>query len=125
MFEAAGLTVSMTTQHHSHDSYGYRFEAPDKTIVISGDTNYSEALIAAAKGCDILVHEVYSQQGLQGRTPDWRAYHAASHTSAPDVGRVAAQIKPRKIVLYHLLPMGQTREQVLADVRSHYTGGTI
>ena len=106
-------------------AYGYRFEAPDKTIVISGDTTYSEALIAAAKGCDILVHEVYSQQGWRGRTPDWRAYHAASHTSAPDVGRVAAQVKPRRLVLYHLLPMNQTREQVLSEIRSNYPGETI
>jgi ribonuclease Z len=58
-------------------AYGYRFEARDKVIVISGDTTYSDALIAAAKGCDILVHEVYSQKGWEARTPEWRKYHAA------------------------------------------------
>ena len=106
-------------------AYGYRFEARDKTIVISGDTTYSEALIAAAKGCDILVHEVYSQKGLEQRTPDWRRYHAAFHTSAPDVGRVAAQVRPRKLVLYHLLPMGQSEAEVLAEVRTQYQGEVI
>ena len=106
-------------------AYGYRFEAADKVIVISGDTTYSEALIAAAKGCDILVHEVYSEKGLARRTPGWRAYHAASHTSGPDVGRVAAQVRPRKLVLYHSLPMGETPEQVLNEVRSKYDGQVI
>jgi ribonuclease BN (tRNA processing enzyme) len=103
-------------------AYGYRFEAPDKTIVISGDTTYSPALIAAAKGCDILVHEVYSEKGLQARTPDWQRYHAAFHTSGRDVGRVAAQVRPKTLVHYHQLPMGQTEEEVLAEVRQLYDG---
>lgn len=106
-------------------AYGYRFEARDKVIVISGDTTYSPALIAAARGCDILVHEVYSQKGLEGRTPDWQRYHAAFHTSAPDVGRVAAQVRPRKLVLYHLLPMGQSEAEVLAEIRTQYKGDVI
>jgi ribonuclease Z len=106
-------------------AYGYRFEAKDKVIVISGDTTYSDALIAAAKGCDILVHEVYSQKGWEARTPEWRKYHAAYHTSAPDVGRVAAQVRPKKLVLYHLLPMGQTAEEVLGEVRRNWDGEAI
>jgi ribonuclease BN (tRNA processing enzyme) len=106
-------------------AYGYRFEARDKTIVISGDTTFSPGLIAAAKGCDILVHEVYSQKGWEARTPDWQRYHAAFHTSGPDVGRVAAAVQPRKLVLYHLLPMGQPPEQVLAEVHSTYPGEVI
>jgi ribonuclease Z len=106
-------------------AYGYRLEAKDRTIVISGDTTYSEDLIAAAKGCDILVHEVYSQRGWEKRTPEWRQYHAAYHTSAPDVGRVAAQVKPRKLVLYHLLPMGETAEEVLAEVRRNWGGEVV
>jgi ribonuclease Z len=106
-------------------AYAYRFEAKDKIIVVSGDTTYSEALIAAAKGCDILVHEVYSKKGWEARTPDWQRYHAAFHTSAPDVGRVAARVAPKKLVLYHLLPMGQTPEQVLSEIRTAWQGETI
>jgi len=106
-------------------AYGYRFEAKDKVIVISGDTTYSEGLIAAAKGCDILVHEVYSQKGWEGRTADWQKYHAAYHTSAPDVGRAAAQARPKKLVLYHLLPMGQTADEVLGEVRRNWAGEVI
>jgi ribonuclease BN (tRNA processing enzyme) len=106
-------------------AYGYRFEARDKVIVFSGDTTFSEELARQAKGCDILVHEVYSQKGLEKRTPDWRRYHAAFHTSAPDVGRIAAQAQPKKLVLNHLLPMGETPEEVLAEVRKHFQGEVI
>jgi len=106
-------------------AYGFRFEAQDKVIVVSGDTTYSEALIQAAKGCDILIHEVYSQKGLARRTPEWQRYHAAFHTPGPDVGRVAAEVRPRTLVLYHQLPMGETPSEVLEEVREHFNGRVI
>ena len=106
-------------------AYGYRFEAGGKVIVISGDTTYSEALAAAAKGCDILVHEVYSARGLARRTPEWQRYHSAFHTSGEDLGRVAAEARPRKLVLYHQLPMGETAEEVVGEVRSRFDGEVI
>jgi ribonuclease Z len=40
------------------EAYGYRFEARDKVIVVSGDTTYDERMVEFAKGADILVHEV-------------------------------------------------------------------
>lgn len=73
-------------------------------LVVSGDTTYSESPIAEAKGCDILVHEVYSRKGWEARTPGWQRYHAVSHTSRINVGRIAAQVNPKKLVRYHPLP---------------------
>ncbi len=106
-------------------AYGYRFQSAGKVIVFSGDTTYSEELIRQAKGCDILVHEVYSQKGFEKRTPEWQRYHAAFHTSAVDVGRLAAEVQPKKLVLNHLLPMGETPEEVIAEVRQHFHGEVI
>ena len=121
--DEAMRVIAFAVPHGSWKSaYGYRFEAADKTIVISGDTIFSPALIAAARGCDILLHEVYSEKGLAARTPDWQKYHKAFHTSGPDVGRVAAGVGAREVVLYHQLPMGQTGDEVLEEVRSVYSG---
>jgi ribonuclease BN (tRNA processing enzyme) len=106
-------------------AYGYRFEAKDKTIVFSGDTTYSESLARAAAGCDILVHEVYSAAGLARRTPDWQKYHSTFHTSGADVGRLAEAVRPKKLVLYHQLPMGQTPEEVIDEIRQRYPGEII
>ncbi len=118
--------IAFAVRHGSWKyAYGYRFEAPDKVIVFSGDTTYSEELARQAKGCDILVHEVYSEKGLRRRTPEWQRYHAAFHTSAPDVGRIAAMAQPRKLVLNHLLPMGETPEEVVSEVRQHFQGEVI
>ena len=124
--DAAMRIVAFAVDHGGwKHAYGYRFEAPDKVIVVSGDTTYSRSLVEAAKGCDILVHEVYSEKGLANRTPDWQRYHSAYHTSAVDVGRIAAEVHPKTLVLYHLLPMGEKPEEVLDEVRRNFTGKIV
>jgi ribonuclease BN (tRNA processing enzyme) len=124
--DSAATVTAFPVPHGSwKHAFGYRFDIDGKSIVISGDTTLSETLMEAARGCDILVHEYYSQKGWDGRTPDWQKYHAAFHTSAPDLGRLAAKVQPKKLVLYHHLPMGQSPEQVLAEVREHFRGEVI
>jgi ribonuclease Z len=124
--DGALKVIAFPVSHGSwKHAFGYRFEAPDKVIVISGDTRYSESLIAAARGCDILVHEVYSRKGWEGRAPEWQRYHAAFHTSGPDLGRAAAQVKPRTLVLYHQLLMGQTPDELVREIRAHFDGEVI
>jgi ribonuclease Z len=106
-------------------AYGYRFEAKDKIVVFSGDTTYSDAVARACNGCDILVHEVYSAAGLAQRTPDWQRYHAAFHTSGIELGRLAAEAKPKKLTLYHQLPMEQTPEEVVGEIRRNFNGEIV
>src|SRR6266581_4842711 len=52
----ANVTVTAFATKHAMESYGYRFNTPDRSIVISGDTNPTQATIAACRGCDILIH---------------------------------------------------------------------
>jgi ribonuclease Z len=42
------------------ESYCYRFDTPDRSIVISGDTKPSLATIDACNGCDVLIHEAHT-----------------------------------------------------------------
>jgi ribonuclease Z len=123
--ETARVTAFPVAHGGWKHAYGYRFEIGGKRIVISGDTTVSERLAQEAAGCDILVHEVYSQKGWEGRTPEWRRYHAAYHTSAPDLGRLAERVRPGKLVLYHQLPMGQSPDEVVGEVRRLFRGEVI
>lgn len=107
-----------TWQH----AYGFRFETPDRVIVFSGDTTYCPNLIEHARGCDILVHEVYSAAGLAERAPEWQRYHSTFHTSGPDVARIASYLRPKLLLLYHALPFRETEEGLLNEVRSTYDG---
>ncbi|MFQ5680311.1 MAG: MBL fold metallo-hydrolase [Gemmatimonadota bacterium] len=104
------------------EAYGYRFETADRSIVISGDTRPSDAIVEACSGCDLLVHEVYSEAGFARRRPEWQRYHADAHTSARKLGELASRARPGLLVLYHELLWGSTPEELLAEVRSVYDG---
>ena len=103
-------------------AYGYRFDAADRSIVISGDTVPTNAVVEACNGCDVLVHEVYAKTGLDRRTPDWQAYHRASHTSGVELGQLAARARPRLLVLYHQLMWGASEAELLAEIRQAWDG---
>ncbi len=91
-------------------AYAYRFDTKDRSIVISGDTNYAPALVALAQGADVLAHEILYLPGLDSllaRVPNaatLRKHIIDSHTAAEDVGRVAAEARVKTLVLSHFVP---------------------
>jgi ribonuclease BN (tRNA processing enzyme) len=111
--------------HGSLESYGYKFILPDRTVVISGDTCLSENLIKHAKGCDILIHEVYSTEGLVERTEEWKKYHSSVHTSTVDLVEIAKSVKPRLLILYHQLFMNRSEDELLQEITDHYDGEVV
>ena len=106
-------------------AFGYRVTTDDLTIVISGDTAYSEKLRAFAAGADILLHEFISNEGLLRTSESFQAYHKKSHTTATDLGRLAALARPDLLVLYHGLHYGMPEDRVLDEVRSVYNGRVV
>lgn len=106
-------------------AFGYRFETPDRVIVVSGDTRPSDSLVEACKGCDILVHEVYSADRFATRPPEWQRYHADAHTSTTELAALAARAKPRLLVLYHQLFWGTDDEGLVREVRRGYDGAVV
>lgn len=107
-------------------AYGYRFDTGDRIIVISGDTRPSPTVIDACRGCDVLVHEVYSEAAASAQPRAWRRYHATFHTSGPQLGRLAAAAQPDLLVLYHQLTWGRAaREQLLSEVKRHFDGRVV
>jgi ribonuclease BN (tRNA processing enzyme) len=107
------------------EAFGYRFKTADRTIVISGDTTPSASVIEACNGCDLLIHEVYSQAGFAKREPEWQKYHAAFHTSSRQLAELAAKAKPGLLVLYHQLIWSSTEEELLNEIRRTYKGKVV
>ena len=87
IYEDKNVKVEAFSINHGglENSFGFVFKTEDKKIVFSGDTAYSEKLIEKARNADILVHEVYSEEGFKKKTKDWQIYHKAHHTSSVDV----------------------------------------
>ena len=101
VYKDANVTVTaFPTKHAFRESYGYRFDTADRSIVISGDTTATQATIDACHGCDVLVHEVNTLDWLAKR-PDFQSYAAKYHTTTTQLAEIASKAKPRLLILYH------------------------
>jgi len=107
------------------DAYGYRFDARGRSIVISGDTTLSDAVVDACRGCDVLVHEVYSESGFARRPPAWQQYHSRYHTSSRQLAEIATKARPGLLVLTHQLFWGTSEEDLLKEVCRGYSGKVV
>jgi len=112
----------------------YRFDARDRSIVISGDTARSDSLVRLARGADVLVHSAMyppAIERLAARVPNAAALKAsilAHQTSAEDAGRVAQSAGVKTLVLSHLVPPDDpevTDRMWIAAAESHFRGTVV
>ena len=127
VFDDGNVTVTAFAVPHGdwEIAFGYRFQSADRSIVISGDTRASDAVVNACDGCDLLVHEVYSAERFRTRPPAWQAYHAKAHTSTTELADVARRAAPKQLLLYHQLFWGTTDEGLIAETRAAGYKGPI
>ena len=127
VFEDKNIKVEAFLVNHGNlkDSYGFRFTTLDKIIVFSGDTSPSSNIEKFGRGADILIHEVYAHKQLEKKSKDWQKYHKAHHTSSFEVAKIAKKLKPKKLILSHVLFWGSTPQEILKEVSSIYQGKTI
>ncbi len=100
------------------EAYGFRFDGGGRSVVISGDTGPTEAVVEMCSGCDVLVHEVYSATTFRDRPPEWQSYHAQAHTSTVELAELAVRARPGILVLHHQLHWGATPEEMVAEIRA-------
>jgi len=117
VFEEGELRVTAFRVDHAPvaPAVGYRFDYAGRSVVVSGDTAYSDDLVAAAEGADVLFHDALQPDFVaamqeaaekQGATriakilydiPDY-------HASPTDAARAAQAAGVDRLVLYHLVP---------------------
>jgi len=104
---------------------GYRVDYAGRSVVLSGDTRYSETLIEAAHGVDLLVHEVLSPEVERRRGLVDAAAMAriiAHHVTPDEAGRVFSAVAPRLAVYSHIVPSPTTAADLIAPTRRTYKG---
>ena len=132
----ADVTVTAARVRHPliEHALAYRFDARDRSVVISGDTAYSPELVELARGADVLVHEVLYVPGIDAliaRVPHatrLREHLVASHSGPEDVGRVAAEAGVKTVVLSHFVPGDDpsiTDDQWAEGVRKRFKGTVV
>lgn len=130
VYADANVSVTaFTVNHHELDHcFGFRFDTPDRSIVISGDTTPVGELVDAARGCDVLIHEAYSVASYDRVSRDWQNFRRSHHTSSQELAAIANEAKPGLLVLYHCSNAGDRTEngaEVLDEVRALYSGNVV
>ncbi|MBT0664804.1 MBL fold metallo-hydrolase [Geobacter pelophilus] len=135
VYKDANVTVTAFPTKHGEwaESYGYRFDTADRSIVITGDTNPTQATIDACNGCDLLVHEALTEKFLSNpmrpnaQGHDIRAYAAKYHTTTSQLVELANKAKPGILVMYHnpitlrpqKRPLASTPDDLLQEMKGY------
>jgi hypothetical protein len=104
---------------------------------ISGDTSPTDAIVDNCHGCDILISEAYTKASFALVSSKWQRYRLAFHTSAQELGAIAAKATPGLLILYHRGNAGcdqvgteeyrdaGSEEQLLREIRQAYGGKAV
>ena len=109
VYEKNGVKVTAFEVDHGKyikPAYGYRVDYAGKSVVISGDTRYSENLIRHSQGATLIVHEVCASDPALLRTNLVVQTIFAHHTSPQEAGRIFSQVQPKMAAYTHLVLIG-------------------
>ena len=97
VYGTRNITVTAFPVHHGDDldAFGFRFETPDRTIVLSGDTSPTRSLVDHCDGCDILIHEAYPLVGDDVHVAGVAAVPPHPSHLVETIGRYREPVKPR------------------------------
>lgn len=101
IYKDAKVTVTAFPTQHAMESYGFRFDTPDRSVVISGDTSPTEETIKACNGCDVLIHEVRTLELFSNLPEDRRSFGSKNHTTSEQLAALATKAKPGLLIVYH------------------------
>jgi ribonuclease Z len=105
-------------------AFGYRIDFAGHSVVLSGDTRYSENLIRFSQGTDVLIHEVLDPEAYatadQLFSAEQKQKVIAHHTTPAQAGSIFNQVKPKLAVYSHIVPVEVP--DVVAHTRKTYSG---
>lgn len=123
--------TAFPVRHGLKHAFGFRFETPDRVIVMSGDTAPTPRLAEHCIGCDVLIHETYSQETYEKVSPKWQRYRRTHHTSSRELAALATRVKPGLLVLYHranaggAMTLADPEDALLREIRQLYDGRVV
>jgi ribonuclease Z len=126
VYDEGGVKVTAFEVDHApvKPAFGYRIDYAGRSVVLSGDTRYSENLIRHAQGVDLLVHEVVAPDSLRriGIPPDRMKAIVGHHTTPEQAADVFSKTRPRLAVYSHIADPTATAEDIIPPTRKGYAG---
>ncbi|GAB4171034.1 MAG: Rv2407 family type 3 sulfatase [Thalassobaculales bacterium] len=131
VYDLGGVSVRVFAVEHQpvRHAFGFAVEGGGRRLAISGDTRACAAVEEAARGADLLLHEVFIHREMPVvpgvRSAETVANVAAYHTASSEVGKLAARAGVGCLVLTHFVPPGFDRAALLAEVAADYRGPLV
>ena len=130
VYRDRNVTVTAFNVDHGdwgNRAFGYRFQTPDRVVVISGDTRPTAAVVDQCNGCDVLIHEVYTMAGYNRAPAAWQRMRRHYHTSSRELCDIAAAARPKLLVLDHQSYQFNlsNEDDLLREIRSCYGGAVV
>jgi len=131
VYQDARIKVTAFPNAHGEwtSTFGYRFDTADRSIVVSGDTNPSDALIRQCQRCDVLIHEAYSDTYRPADMANWLDYRARYHTTTSQLAQIAAKTNPGLLIIHHRgVGLGDreiSEAQYIAEVHKGWSGRVV
>ena len=110
VYDRSGIKVTAFLVDHGvvKPALGYRIDFSGHSVVLSGDTRYSENLIRFSQHADLLIHEVIDPDTFRARNPSMSAERLQAivghHTTAEQAGTVFTKVRPKLAVYSHIVP---------------------
>lgn len=126
VYDRAGIKVTAFLVDHGvvKPALGYRVDFGGHSVVLSGDTRYSENLIRFSQNLDLLIHEVIDPNTFRAKNPTMSAERVQAivghHTTAEVAGTIFTQLKPKLAVYSHIVPGDAT--DLVPLTRKTYSG---
>ena len=127
IYERNGVKVIAFKVDHGvvKPAFGYRIEYNGHSVVLSGDTKYSENLITFAKGTDLLIHEVAITPHTLSKT-DPKYNILMHHTTPEQAAQVFNKVRPKLAAFSHIVKLyGGTEEDIMNKTKAIYPGQVI
>lgn len=109
------LAVTALAADHGEAAFSLSVEGPGGSTCYTGDTAYGERVLAAARGCDLLIAEATLPERYAGRAP---------HMTASEAGRLAAESGAAELALIHLWPTND-RQEILEAAEAAFAGPVV
>lgn len=126
VFENNGVKITAFEVDHERvkPAFGYRIDYAGRSVVLSGDTRFSENLIRYSKDVDLLIHEVVSPEVLARlKFPAELSKTIIDyHTTPEQAGEVFFRVKPKLAVFSHIIQPNATRQDIIPPTRKTYNG---
>jgi len=128
VYDHSGVKVTaFTVEHGIKPAVGYRIDYDERSVVLSGDTNFSENLIKHAIGADLMIHEVAVFNAELLNLPAFQHIQSI-HVTPRQAGTAFARIHPKLAVYSHIAQLGTPEApppglaEIVSDTRKTYQG---